>query len=63
MDNDHQVPEEVHSNGDEALFALRGLVFHVNASGSLSTPSASESGTPCFLIFAAFFFGSKLADT
>src|SRR6266852_4656040 len=35
----------------------------VSAKGSLRTPSPSESDTPCFLMFAASFFGSKSADT
>lgn len=35
----------------------------VSASGSFRTPSPSASDTPCFLIFAASFFGSNSADT
>jgi hypothetical protein len=35
----------------------------VTAKGSLRTPSPSARETPCFLIFAASFFGSKVAVT
>ena len=35
----------------------------VKARGSFSTPSPSESDTPCFLMFAASFFGSNSTDT
>jgi len=28
MDNDHQRPEYIHSNGDKALFAFGAFIFH-----------------------------------
>src|SRR5436190_20060530 len=35
----------------------------VSASGSFRTPSPADSDTPCFLMFAASFFGSNSTAT
>ena len=33
MDNDHQNPEDVHSNGDKPLLALSALIFDCEREG------------------------------
>jgi len=62
MNNDHQRPECVHSDGDKALFVFREVIFDGERERVVKHPVASESDTPCFLMFAASFFGSNSAD-
>lgn len=65
MDHNHQGPEYVHADGDKALLALGTLVFDRECQGiAKHTLTVGERyAMPCFLMFAASFFGSKSADT
>jgi len=63
MDDDHHDSEDVHANGDEALLALGAVILDSKCQGIVEPPSPSDRETPCFLTFAASFFGSKSADT